>query len=454
MKSEDDPMLETDQLDELLETPAPTPPVVLVQYRNRGVPSWVLFPLIVLIPLAFVFYHRMFVERYRVQAAQDRSLILKKIEADRANQPLLVRETGPSSTVLPTPLAVTAVSGAGDAAGTSVSPSATAITPIVNETKAASVSNPPKSAAESANLPAPSPAGGLAFAPPNSRGIFGQSGPMPDLKPVSDITGPVKSPFETDGAASTAEVGKTEKTLPAPTGNLADKSVQGAILRQQPGGTPETRQKDPAAPPSEATAATIRPPGEELRLDAPDPGGPVASRVGPKPLPPLPTVEESKRQIEEEAARREAEIIAQVENRNADLKSKWLEEQTKFREELAEVIRSKGMRAGPDIANLDKRYAYQGDPRRAEQAYQMWRLMRTGERAKVHKLRDLELPETKILEFMCSSLHGTIGTRKGPRDENEVRVRAAKQLLKYPLVAASPSPRPQSGAGAGGSPAR
>ena len=81
----------------------------------------------------------------------------------------------------------------------------------------------------------------------------------------------------------------------------------------------------------------------------------------------------------------------------------------------------------------------------------MWRQLKTSDKAKVYKLRELELPETKILEFMCSSLHTTIGTRKGPRDENEVRVLAAKQLLKYPIV---PGPRPQSGAGAGVVPAR
>ena len=103
MKIENDPMLETDQLEQLLETPAPAPPVVVVQYRNRGVPSWLFFPMIFLIPLAaIVFYHRTVVERYRVQAAQDRSLILRKMEAERALQPL-VRESGPSTAVLPTP---------------------------------------------------------------------------------------------------------------------------------------------------------------------------------------------------------------------------------------------------------------------------------------------------------------------------------------------------------------
>jgi hypothetical protein len=452
MNSDNDAMLESDQLEELLETPAPSPPVVVVQYRNRGVPPWMFFAIVIVILAGFGLYHKLVVERNRVRDAQERSLILRKMEADRAAQPLLVRETGASSTVLPSP-----IPGVGDASGSSVSIPAGAIVPGVEETKAAFASNASNWGLESTGLTAPSQAGGLGSAAPTPPAVIGQSGPMPNLRPVSNNAGPAKPPAPTDGIASTADVGQAKKTLPAPTEGLADKSVEGAIRGQQPAGTPDDGRGDPAAPSTVALAGAISPPGAERRVGAPEPGAPVADReatIGPKPLPPLPTMEETKRQIEEEAARRKAEIIAQVENRNADLKSRWLEEQLKFREELTEVIRSKGMRAGPDIANLDQRYAYQGDPVKAQTAYQMWRLMPTSEKAKVHKLRSLELPETKILEFMCASLDGTIGSRGGPRDQNEVRVRAAIQLLKYPLRKANPGPSPESGAGVGPSAAR
>ena len=88
MNSDYDPMLESDQLEELLETPAPSPPVVVVQYRNRGVPPWMIIAIIIVTLAGFGLYHKLVVERYRVQAAQDRSLILRKLEADRAAQPL------------------------------------------------------------------------------------------------------------------------------------------------------------------------------------------------------------------------------------------------------------------------------------------------------------------------------------------------------------------------------
>jgi hypothetical protein len=452
MNSDNDLMLESDQLEELLETPAPAPPVVVVQYRNRGVPPWMFFAIVIVILAGFGLYHKLVVERNRVRDAQERSLILRKIEADRAAQPLLVRETGASSTVLPSP-----IPGTGDASGSSVSIPAGTIAPGLEETKAASVSNAPNWGPEGAGLTAPSQPGGLGSAAPNPPAGIGQSGPMPNLRPFSNNAGPAKPPAPTGGTASTADVDKAKQTLPAPTGGLADKSVEGAIRGQQPAGTPDNGRGEPADPSTGALAAAIRPPGAEFRAGAPDPGTQGPDRdgsIGPKPLAPLPTMEETKRQIEEEAARREAEINAQVANRNAELKSKWLEEQLKFREELAEVIRSKGMRAGPDIANLDQRYAYQGDPKKAATAYQMWRLLPASEKAKVQKLRSLELPETKILEFMCSSLDGTIGSRGGPRDRNEVRVRAAKQLLKYPLVTANTGPSPENAAGVGASAAR
>ena len=429
MKIEDDLMLETEQLEQLLETPAPAPPVVVVQYRNRGIPPWLFFVVIFLIPLAaIVLYHRLVVVPDRIQAARDRSSILRKIEADRALLPM-VRETGASKTVLPVPNPATAVPGTGDDSGSAVSLTAAAMARVADGTTPESVSNLPKSGADLASLPGSSQTSRVGATSPYPAGIT--------------------------GIGSTPNVGEAEKTIPAPSGDLANKSVQGPIREHQPVHSPDQPRNNAAAPTS-AELAAIRAPGEENRAGAPDPGAEVAGRdgrIGPQPLPPLPSREEAQRQIEEEAARREAAIVAQIENRNSDLRSKWLEEQLKFREELAEVVRSKGNQAGPDIANLDKRFGYQGDPVIYQRAYQNWRLSKKGMQAKVDFVRSLELPETAILEFMCSSLHSTIGTRLGPRNENEVRVRAAKQLLKYDLVPAGPARRADTGAGAGISPA-
>src|SRR5271166_6414084 len=51
--------LETDHLEEVIETPPPAQPVVVIQYRTRGVPWYLVVPALVLVPLgAVAFYHR------------------------------------------------------------------------------------------------------------------------------------------------------------------------------------------------------------------------------------------------------------------------------------------------------------------------------------------------------------------------------------------------------------
>ena len=51
--------LETDHLEEVIESPPPVQPVVVIQYRTRGVPWYLVLPLLVLVPLgAVAVYHR------------------------------------------------------------------------------------------------------------------------------------------------------------------------------------------------------------------------------------------------------------------------------------------------------------------------------------------------------------------------------------------------------------
>ncbi len=51
--------LETDRLEELMESPPPAQPVVVIQYRSRGVPWYLVLPLLVLVPIgAVAVYHR------------------------------------------------------------------------------------------------------------------------------------------------------------------------------------------------------------------------------------------------------------------------------------------------------------------------------------------------------------------------------------------------------------
>jgi hypothetical protein len=145
---------------------------------------------------------------------------------------------------------------------------------------------------------------------------------------------------------------------------------------------------------------------------------------------------------------------SQVENRDADLRARRLEEQLKFRDELREVLRSKRILAGPDIAKLNQRYDYDVDPVKKAVAFNTWRFAKKNVRDKVKLIRALDLPETTILQFMCASIDPLLGTRDGPRDMNEVWVRAAEQLLRFELAQVPVGPQPGSGAGVGATPAR
>ena len=160
-------------------------------------------------------------------------------------------------------------------------------------------------------------------------------------------------------------------------------------------------------------------PTQKQATDAALPATEVASRdVRLAPRAPLPTKEEAERQIREEAAKLQAERVAQVQNRVATQHSHWMDEQIKFRDELAEVLRISRNQAGPDIDKLAKRYDGEADPVQRDRGIQVWFRSRATQSAKVKHLRALELPEAIILEFMCRRpAPPGRKTRRSPRRE-------------------------------------
>ena len=82
MNEATDVSLEADRLEELLEAPVASPPVVMIEYRNRGVPWWLLGPVLVLVPAsvgAIFYYQHSVVERYRAKAAK--AEYIQKVQA-------------------------------------------------------------------------------------------------------------------------------------------------------------------------------------------------------------------------------------------------------------------------------------------------------------------------------------------------------------------------------------
>ena len=54
-------------------------------------------------------------------------------------------------------------------------------------------------------------------------------------------------------------------------------------------------------------------------------------------------------------------------------------------------------------------------------------------------MRKIGLPEPVLLDFLAHKVDQTRNTRGGPRDDDEVRVRAARLLLTYPLPVPPPA---------------
>ncbi len=113
----------------------------------------------------------------------------------------------------------------------------------------------------------------------------------------------------------------------------------------------------------------------------------------------------------------------------------------KFRQELREILRVHGNNAGDEIDRLSRRYGYEAGSDAYARADRIWRFSRgVSQQAKFQKIRSLDLPESVILDFLSDDLHGKVKARGGPRNEKEVRIRAAKQLLAYELPPYSETP--------------
>ncbi len=144
--------------------------------------------------------------------------------------------------------------------------------------------------------------------------------------------------------------------------------------------------------------------------------------------PPLPSKEETLRQIEVEALQKQEEIRHQVEDKAVEIHRLRDQERMRFHDELRDTLEQYGRRAGAAIDQLCVRYGYESDRNRLMRGSQIWNSgMRLSRR--VAEIRKLDLPETAILNFLSDDLHAQVRKRDGPRDSNEVRVRAALLLL-------------------------
>jgi hypothetical protein len=422
MTDEKDVSLETEHLEEVIETPPPGQPVVVIQYRSRGLPAYVAVPLVVLVAVGSVaVYHRVSFRAARFQAAAAASD--EKQPAPEPARPAREPRPGdvtqeavaspPSAPVeIPTPLALNSQP---------IAPASLAPAPLAMPEPAAAAkpeTKPAAPAAAPAKVDKPQPP---ADWPPAGTPLRAATSlPPPPPTPVT-----AAPPAPARGAAA-----KAVATPAAP----PQTPLQGVV----PVGF--SVPTDPDNPFSELAIARKAP-----ALPRPLDPRPSARDVEPGPAAapePLPDRSELMDEIAREAAQKKAE-----QRQMNDLKEQAREavdaaslrriedDRAKFRQELREIIRTGGRQAGQEIDDLCNRYGRNyDDALRGRVTYLLRHSTgRVSKEARVRQFRAFGVPEPGILDYLANELHHLMNTRGGPRSPDEVRVAAARQLLGIKL---------------------
>lgn len=396
--------LETDHLEEVIETMTPGQPVVVIQYRTRGLPWYVILPAFAIV--AFV------------AAAASYSFV--------------------TSRARPYPFS-------GPPGGPMVQPPSSATT---------GQPNPPGSLPLPGLLAADLSAGPLSLntqpvgpSPPPPAKVTQETAKTADPAPGSTKTQPPLL------ASNTANPAAPPKAASPPVAPAASSDVTQSAVAARP--DPATRV---VAKPPPAVGFSMPDNGESpfdvLPISPKTPGLPLADErkdlasertladaVGPdqKPTP-------SKKELDEQI-RAEADAAKTKLDQLRDLKSQARsqveaeslarvdDERSTFHDQLSEILHSRSSKAGQQIDELCNQYgrAYDTDLR-AKVTYLLGRMPgRTTREVKVKFLRDMGVPEPAILDFLANEIHRYINSRNGPRDSNEVRVNAAKLLLSLKL---------------------
>ncbi|MBV8130329.1 MAG: hypothetical protein JO114_21985 [Planctomycetaceae bacterium] len=413
--------LETDHLEEVIESPPPAQPVVVIQYRTRGVPWYLALPLLVLVPLgAVAVYHRVSSRvRYPLVPRPSADQSTRKA-AERQAVPGALSEASvnaalqglPSASIVDfgAPLALNSQPIApGSLPAVLPAPAAKAdLTKPASPaaaTPAATKEGEPSKSAGSSDLAKAAPGVTVASTPPPAATLVKEPGPQ---------------------AAATTPV---DATRPAPRGPVAiGFSVPAAddspfaefdISRGLPAGSTTDQEK---------TAAS---------------NGPAAASDPSPDRQPQPTQEQLLQDIQAEAAEKNAELKQRrvLKDRareviDAESQARVDDERAAFRRDLREAIKLSRKEAATQIDDLCNRYGRNySDELRSKARFLLERYGgKMSREAKVRMLRFHGVPEAGILDFLANDIHFMINTRNGPRDSNEVRIDAAKQLLRIALV--------------------
>lgn len=415
MSHDSERLLESDRLEELLGEPAPQRPVVVVAYRRRKRP-WV--PVLITAQLAVLGsvyeLHRREVERLRLRAtvAQAELESLKEESESRKLEP--PSQTGRrirSSGAAPTSTAVVSNSGSDS-----------------TSTQGKDSSDTPSSATVTVGPARPGPAAA----------VKSETAPTPTLTaaPAPEGLG-AKAELATHATRSPRTTGSSVAAGPIAASPVADPPPHRIIIE------PAT-----VLPGPEDGAAVLAEAGNEVQGAGADTAVAVADRdeaIVPGALDrPLPTREETEREIREEARRKQAESQKRVTQQREEVRDIRDEERQRFRNELRLILEEHGKEAGEWIADLSDRSGRDDDPVLHAKALAIIGTRGASQRTKVHHMRAIGVPESVILDYLANVLDKNLGARNGPRSRNDVWVQAGRLLLRYdwkpPGATTAPAP--------------
>jgi len=323
--------------------PRPAEPVVVIQYRNRGLPAIWIFPLTLVASLAlFTTYHR--------------------LEVGPLAEPPRPEQT-PAPLTEPVPPEAFQVQGAFASSGESLPP--VPPSPLTLESQplhpgaSTPVVEPPSSKVEE-------PAVAIESPPTSTESVI-----------------PEESPDESEAAPL----------------SIASTRRRDLVVEPDADPQPEVQADEPAPPTREELMERIRQEGllKQARQEE---------------------LERRKHSASEEV---EAEALARVAG-----------ERDEFRRALQKILAADAPDAGAAIDALCSRYGrvYSNELKNRAYGSLSHYKGKMSREEEVQMLRAIGVPEAGILDYLANRLHRSMRSRRGPRDADEVRVFAARQLLR------------------------
>ncbi|MDG3002986.1 hypothetical protein [Paludisphaera mucosa] len=369
--------------------PRPAEPVVVIQYRSRGLSPFLLFPLTLITALAlFAGYHHFFVE----------PIFSRGGFAPPRNEPGAGIEKPSGAAASPNLDETLAQVSAAIAVQPQVLPM-----PLTLESQPLPLGLPPSAQA----FPQPAAAGPAAS---TDALIWPGSEPAP---PTSVASRPVETPKPADEIPVAAN-----PTTPGETPTVERDRSRISIASTSPDTAKPAPTPDSAAPDARPLAEPPPPTREEMM-----------ERIRQEAELKQAQQEELERRKQEAVARFDAEAVERVDN-----------ERVTFRKALQDIVSAGGRDAGQAIDDLCDQFGRGYSQELKDRAYAglahyKGKLTRDGE---IRMLRTLGVPEAGILDYLANRAHRTINSRNGPRDSGEVRLIAARQLLRIPPAPATP----------------